>query len=109
MNDKQPTYKRGTFRKDGKLYGRYPDGTPYRIYTNTDNQFLRLVNNTENALTMLRVRQATEQGYAEVPPWGVCDLAYPTSQLRRARTVGGGRLVNALTCGQQLAVFVEWV
>lgn len=30
-----PQYKRGTFMKDGKMYGRYPDGTPYRIYTNT--------------------------------------------------------------------------
>ena len=108
MNDKQPTYKRGTFMKNGKTYGRCPDGTPYRIYTNTENcrQFLELVD--ENGATVLHVRQATEQGYAVVPPRGVCDLAYPTSQLRRARTVGGGRLVNALTCGAQFGVFVEW-
>ncbi len=103
-----PQYKRGTFMKDGKMYGRYPDGTPYRIYSNTENcrQFLELVD--KGGATVLQVRQATEQGYAEVPAWGVCDLAYPTSQLRRARTVGGGRLVNALTCGAQFGVFVEW-
>ena len=107
-NNHSPQYKRGTFMKDGKMYGRYPDGTPYRIYTNTENcrQFLVLVD--ENGATVLHVRQTTEQGYAVVPPWGVCDLAYPTSQLRRARTVGGGRLVNALTCGAQFGVFVEW-
>lgn len=28
-----PHYKRGTIRKDGKLYGRYPDGSLYRIYS----------------------------------------------------------------------------
>ena len=107
-NNHSPQYKRGTFMKDGKMYGRYPDGTPYRIYINTENcrQFLELVD--ENGVMVLHVRQATEQGYAVVPPWGVCDLAYPTSQLRMARTVGGGRLVNALTCGAQFVVFVEW-
>ena len=26
----EPHYKRGTIRKDGKLYGRYPDGSLYR-------------------------------------------------------------------------------
>ena len=40
-----PRYKRGTVTKDGRTYGRYPDGTLYRIY--------------------------------------------PTSALRRSRTVGG--------------------
>ncbi len=104
----KPTYKRGTFRKDGKLYGRYPDGTPYRIYDEQDRPFLELVNNTENCSTTLRVRQATEQGYTDVPVGGVCDLAYPSSQLRRARTVGGGRLVNALMCSAQFYTFVEW-
>lgn len=41
MND--PHYKRGTIRKDGKLYGRYPDGSLYRIYSTTDRPFLQLV------------------------------------------------------------------
>lgn len=34
-----PHYKRGTIRKDGKLYGRYPDGSLYRIYSTTDRSF----------------------------------------------------------------------
>ena len=39
----EPHYKRGTIRKDGKLYGRYPDGSLYRIYSTTDRPFLQLV------------------------------------------------------------------
>ena len=39
--------------------------------------------------TFLRIRQATEQGYTDCPVRGVCDISYPTSALRRARTVGG--------------------
>ena len=31
----EPHYKRGTIRKGGKLYGRYPDGSLYRIYSTT--------------------------------------------------------------------------
>lgn len=105
MTDHQPIYKRGTIRKNGKLYGRNPDGTLYRIYADTDIPFLQIVDVEGN--TMLRIRQATEQGYTDCPVFGVCDISYPSSALRRARTVGGGRLANALTCGQQLAVFVE--
>ena len=29
----EPHYKRGTIRKDGKLYGRYPDGSPTPLST----------------------------------------------------------------------------
>ena len=56
-----PHYKRGTVCKDGKLYGRYPDGSLYRIYSTTDR-----------------------------PCPGAADLSYPSSALRRSRTVGGG-------------------
>ncbi len=100
-------YKRGIVTKDGKEYGRYPDGTLYRIYSVADRPFLQIVQNDQGD-TILRIRQATEQGYTDCPVDGVCDLAYPTSALRRSRTIMGGRLVNALTCnGQQLCVFVE--
>ena len=99
------TYKRGTIIKDGKTYGYYPDGSLYRIYDNQDRPFIQMVD--VDGETFLRVRQATEQGYTDCPVFGCCDLAYPSSTLRRSRTVGGGRLVNALTCGQQLHVLVE--
>lgn len=102
---KMPHYKRGSFTIDGKQYGRLPDGTPYRIFSTSDRPFTDWVD--RNGTTFLRVRQATEQGYTDCPVWGCVDLAYPNSQLRRARTIGGGRLVNALTCSHQLCVVVE--
>ena len=101
MND--PHYKRGTICKDGKLYGRYPDGSLYRIYS-TDRPFLQLVD--VDGETFLRIRQATEQGYTDCP--GAADLSYPSSALRRSRTVGGGKLVNALTAASGgICLFVE--
>lgn len=100
-------YKRGTITIDGKEYGFYPDGSRYRIYHLENIPFLQLVAEADGG-TVLRVRQATERGYTEVPVRGVGDLAYPTSMLRRARTVGGGRLVNALTCNHQLCTLIEY-
>lgn len=104
-----PHYKRGTIRKDGKLYGRYgryPDGSLYRIYSTTDRPFLQLVN--RDGETFLRIRQATELGYTDCPCPGVADLSYPSSALRRSRTVGRGKLVNALTAASSgICVFVE--
>ena len=99
-----PTYKRGTVTIDGKKYGFYPDGSRYRIYEN-DRPFMQMVD--VDGTTVLRVRQATELGYTDVPVCGCVDIAYPNSTLRRSRTIGGGKLVNALTCGQNLNVFVK--
>lgn len=99
-------YKRGTIEKNGKLYGYYPDGSLYRIYSTTDRPFLQLVD--VDGETFLRIRQATEQGYTDCPVFGAADISYPTSALRRSRTVGGGRLVNALTAASGgICVFVE--
>ena len=82
-----PHYKRGTIRKYGKLYGRYPDGSLYRIYSTTARPFLQLVD--VDGETFLRIRQATERGYTDCPCPGAADLSYPSSALRRSRTVGG--------------------
>ena len=49
---------------------------------------------------VLQVRQATEQGYIECVPNGVADLAYPTSQLRRARVKDDGLVASALMAGE---------
>lgn len=46
---------------------------------------------------VLRIRQATTLGYAEATPNSVFDLSYPSSHLRRARTIQGGTITNALT------------
>lgn len=98
------SYKRGTTVINGKRYGFYPDGSRYRLYEHRV-PFLSLAEKEDEVV--LRVRQATEKGYAEVPVGGCADLAYPDSAIRRSRTVGGGQLVNALTCSHQLCVFVE--
>lgn len=99
-------YKRGTIEKNGKMYGYYPDGSLYRIYSTTGRPFLQLVD--VKSATFLRIRQATEQGYTDCHVFGAADLSYPTSALRCGRTVGGGRLVNALTAASGgIYVFVE--
>lgn len=67
--------------------------------------FLTLVD--REGETFLRVRQATERGYTDCPVFGCADLAYPDSTLRRARTIGGGHLTNALTCSHELHVLIE--
>ena len=99
-------YKRGTITENGKVYGIYPDGSRYRIYPTSNRPFLEIVD--INGETFLRIRQATEQGYTDCPVFGAADLSYPTSALRRSRTIGGGTLVNALTAASNgICVFVE--
>lgn len=73
--------------QNGKRYGFYPDGSLYRIYSTTDRPFLEIVD--IEGETFLRIRQATELGYTDFPVFGVADLNYPTSALRRSRTIGG--------------------
>lgn len=64
-NNQQPQYKRGTIIKNGKRYGFYPDGSLYRIYSTSDRPFLEIVD--IEGKTFLRIRQATEQGYTDLP------------------------------------------
>jgi DNA (cytosine-5)-methyltransferase 1 len=40
--------------------------------------------------TKIRIREATEKGYAEVGIGGVFDASYPTSKTRRGRVQEGG-------------------
>ena len=56
-----------------------------RHYPTTERPFLALAERG-----VLRVRQATVQGYIECRSPGVFDAAYPTSELRRARVKEGG-------------------
>lgn len=58
---------------------------------------------------VLRIRQATEQGYIECDAGGVADLAYPSSELRRARVKDRGRVCGTLMSdNQQFCIFVEY-
>ena len=58
---------------------------------------------------MLRIRQATEQGYIECDPQGVFDIGYPESLTRRARVTDRGRVCGTLMSdNQQFCVFIEY-
>lgn len=67
-------------------------------YYSLDRPFLKIAN--QGGQIVLQVRQATEQGYIECVPNGVADLAYPTSQLRRARVKDDGLVASALMAGE---------
>lgn len=100
-----PRYKRGSITKNGKLYGYSPNGSLYRIY-NTDRPLLQMVD--INGETFLRIRVATEKGYVDCPPFGVFDISYPSSALRRSRIIDGGKVSKTLlTSGGNLCVFIE--
>lgn len=46
---------------------------------------------------MIRVKQATKQGWIECCNGGVADLSYPNSKLRRGRVQGGGTICPTIT------------
>lgn len=57
----------------------------------------------------LLVRQATEKGYIECCSGGVFDIAYPNSELRRARVKDDGKTASALMAGEpSQCVFIEY-
>ena len=75
-------------------------------YSTDGRPFLEIA--SRGGQIVLRIRQATEQGYIECDPQGVCDLAYPSSQLRRARVKDRGRVCGTLMSdNQQFCVFIE--
>lgn len=47
---------------------------------------------------MIRIKQATNQGYIECVPGGVADLSYPESKTRRGRVIDQGNTSPTLTC-----------
>lgn len=49
----------------------------------------------------LKIPQATRQGYIEIEPGGAFDWSYPTSQTRRGRVQGGGRISPTITCNPE--------
>lgn len=53
-------------------------------------------------LRKLRIRQATEKGYIEVPEGGVFDGTYATSLTRRGRVQGGGDISPTVTASGEI-------
>lgn len=52
----------------------------------------------------LRIPQATQQGYAEVPVGGVFDASYPNSKTRRGRVQENGEISPTLTTNSEDAI-----
>ena len=76
-------------------------------YSTAGRPFLEVA--SRGGQIVLRIRQATEQGYIECDAGGVCDLAYPQSELRRARVKERGKVCGTLMSdNQQFCVFVEY-
>lgn len=58
---------------------------------------------------VLRIRQATEQGYIECDTGGVFDIEYPDSKTRRARVTDRGHCCGTIMSGNtSFCVFVEY-
>lgn len=70
-----------------------------------DRPFLEIIN--EEGTTMLRVRQATQQGYADCIINGAIDLSYPQSRTRRGRVIGGGIIANTITTEGKICLFTK--
>ena len=70
-----------------------------------DRPLLEIVNEEET--TMLRVRQATRQGYADCILNGAIDLSYPQSSTRRGRVIGGGNIANTITTEGNIYLFTK--
>lgn len=54
-------------------------------------------NNRVGEIKKIKIRQATKQGFIECEIGGVCCLEYPTSTLRRARTIENGQISPTIT------------
>lgn len=57
----------------------------------------------------LRIKQATKQGYIEIPPGSVFDASYPDSQTRRGRVQDGGQTSPTLMAGGEAPCYFEGV
>lgn len=48
-------------------------------------------------MELVKIRQATKQGFIECEVGGVADFSYPTSKLRRGRVQGRGQISPTIT------------
>lgn len=55
---------------------------------------------------VLKIKQATKDGYLECVPNGCFDGSYPSSHNRRGRVQGGGQIAPAITCGVENCLYV---
>ena len=68
-----------------------------------------MVTRLSRLMEKIRIREATEKGYAEVGEGGVFDASYPTSNTRRGRVQQGGAVCPTLTSARQEIYYFEGV
>lgn len=77
-----------------------------------DYPHVREFNSKEEAdafIESLRIKQATKQGYVEIPPGSVFDASYPDSQTRRGRVQDGGQTSPTLMASGEAPCYYEGV
>ena len=57
---------------------------------------------------IVKVKQATKEGFIPCEVGGVCDLNYPDSKTRRGRVQGNGQICPTLTTENIPSVLEEW-
>lgn len=55
---------------------------------------------------MIRIKNATKQGFIEIREGGVLDLSYPDSKTRRGRVIEGGSICPTLDTGCEVGVVI---
>ena len=80
--------------KKGKVVNRRLVDVANTIHTSTGSG-----GNTDSfvAEPILRIRQATKQGYVDIKPGSIFDASYPESKTRRGRVQGEGKICPTLT------------
>lgn len=58
-------------------------------------------------MELIKIKQATKQGYALCEVGGVADFVYPTSKTRRGRVQGGGQICPTITSENMMICKIE--
>ena len=61
----------------------------------------------KTGLYMVKVKNATKQGFAEVNIGGVMNIAFPESETRRGRVIDDGNISPTLDCGCEVGQITE--
>lgn len=58
-------------------------------------------------MELVKIKQATKQGYALCEVGGVADFVYSTSKTRRGRVQGGGQICPTITSENMMICKIE--
>ena len=58
-------------------------------------------------MELVKIRQATKQGYALCEVGGVADFSYPDSETRRGRVQGNGQIAPTITAESGMICKIE--